>query len=105
MARPVKVLSAPEEVRAELRRRAHGQAHAHRERFRAGIILHRLDGVAIKDVAVRLHTSARTVSQWSARFARDGLAGLEDLRGRGRKAFLPDSKVARVVTEVTRPPK
>jgi hypothetical protein len=76
MARPVKVLSASDDVRAELRRRARGQANEHRERFRAGIILLRLNGVSIKDVAARMNTSTRTVSIWSSRFERSGLAGL-----------------------------
>ena len=105
MARPVKVLSATDEVRAELRRRANGRANEHRERFRAGIILCRLDGVGIKEVAERLNTSARTVSIWSSRFERLRLSGLDDKDGRGRKPSLPEDKVSRVITEVTRPPK
>jgi transposase len=105
MARPVKVLSATDEVRAELRRRANGRANEHRERLRAGIILRRLEGVAIKEVAQRLNTSARTVSIWSSRFERLGLTGLDDKDGRGRKPSLPVDKVARVITEATRPPK
>src|ERR1700742_1134387 len=104
MARPVKVLSATDEVRAELRRRANGRANEHRERFRAGIILRRLEGVGVKEVAERLNTSARTVSIWSSRFERLGLSGLDDKDGRGRKPSLPEDKVARVITEVTRPP-
>jgi transposase len=105
MARPVKVLSTTDDVKAELRRRASGRANQHRERFRAGIILQRLDGVAIKDVAARLSTSPRTVSVWSTRFEKSGLAGLEDKPGRGRKPALPEDKVARVITEATRPPR
>jgi transposase len=105
MARPVKVLSTTDDVKAELRRRANGRANQHRERFRAGIILQRLDGVAIKDAAARLSTSPRTVSVWSTRFEKSGLAGLEDKPGRGRKPALPEDKVARVITEATRPPR
>jgi DNA-directed RNA polymerase specialized sigma24 family protein len=78
MARPVKVLSTTDDVKAELRRRASGRANQHREQFRARVILQRLDGVAIKDVAARLSTSPRTVSVWSTRFEKSGLAGLED---------------------------
>jgi transposase len=103
MARPVKVLSAPEDVRSELRRRANGRANPHRERFRAGIVLQRLDGVSIGEVAGRLNTSPRTVWEWSSRFETSGLAGLEDKAGRGRKPSLPEDKVATVITEVTRP--
>ena len=105
MARPVKVLSTTNEVKAEPRRRANGRANEHRERFRAGIILRRLEGIGIKEVAERLNTSPRTVSIWSSRFERSGLDGLDDKGGRGRKPSLPADKVARVITEVTRPPK
>jgi hypothetical protein len=34
-----------------------------------------------------------------------GLKGLDDKPGRGRKPSIPNAKVARVVTEATRPPK
>jgi transposase len=105
MARPVKVLSAPEDVLSELRRRANGRANPHRERFRAGMILQRLDGVSIGEVAGRLNTSRRTVWERSSRFETSGLAGLEDKGGRGRKPSLPEDKVSTVITEVTRPPK
>ena len=105
MARPVKVLCAGDDVRTELRGRARGQANEHRERFRAGIVLLRLDGISIKGVAARMNTSMRTVSIWSSRFEQCGLAGLADKAGRGRKPALPEDKVARVITEATRPPK
>ena len=105
MARPVKVLSATEEVRSELSRRANGRANPHRERFRAAIVLRRLDGMSIGDVAEKLNTSARTVWEWSSRFEKSGLAGLDDKSGRGRKPSLPENKVGRVITQATQPPK
>jgi transposase len=105
MARPIKVLWASEDVRAELRRRANGRSTEHRDRFRAKIILLRLDGMKIKDVAARMGTSMRTVSIWSSRFEKAGLEGLADKGGRGRKPSLPAAKIARVITEATRPPK
>ncbi len=105
MARAVKVLCAGDDVRLELQRRANGRATEHRERFRAGIVLLRLDGVSIKDVAARMNTSMRTVSISSSRFEQCGLAGLSDKAGRGRRPSLPEDKVARVITGATRPPK
>ena len=48
MARPIKVLSASEDVRLELRRRANGRSTEYRDRFRAKIILLRLDGMKIR---------------------------------------------------------
>jgi DNA-directed RNA polymerase specialized sigma24 family protein len=73
MGRPIKVLCASEDVKTELRRRANGRSSEHRKRFRAEIILLRLQGVKIEDVATRLNTSLRTVSIWSSRFEAAGL--------------------------------
>jgi len=44
MARPIKVITAGAEIRAELHRRANALTSAHRDRFRAKIILLRLGG-------------------------------------------------------------
>ena len=87
-----------------MQRRARGQANEHRERFRARIILLRLEGVSTKDVAARLNTSMQTVSTWSSRFEQSGLAGLANKSGRGPRPSLPEDKVARVILDVTRPP-
>ncbi len=104
MARPIKVLIASEDARAELERRAKASTSAHRDRFRSKIILLRLDGLRIEDVAERMNTSMPTVSIWSKRFERFGLDGLKDKRGRGRKPSIPAAKIERVITEATRPP-
>ena len=104
MARPIKVMIASEDVRAELERRAKASTSAHRDRFRSKIILLRLDGLRIEDVAERMNTSMHTVSIWSNRFERLGLDGLKDKMGRGRKPSIPAAKIERVITEATRPP-
>jgi transposase len=80
MARPVKVITASAEVRAELQRRAKAPTSAHRDRFRANIILLRLEGLKIESVAKQLMP---TVSTWSGRFEAHGLDGLNDKAGRG----------------------
>ncbi len=105
MARPIKLLVASADSLAELQRRARASTSAHRDRFRAEIILLRLEGIKIAEVAERLGTSAPTVSVWSSRFEAQGLDGLKDRAGRGRKPSIPRKKIERVVTEVTRPPK
>jgi len=51
-----------------------------------------------------LKTTPKRVSVWSGRFETSGLEGLDDKPGRGRKPSIPAAKVARVVTEATRPP-
>jgi len=76
-----------------------------RDRQRAEIILLRLEGVSVAEIAVRLETTAKRVSMWSKRFETRGLTGLEEAAGRGRKPSIPAKKIDRIVTEVTRPPR
>ena len=104
MARPIKVLVTTDAVVSELQRRAKAPTSAYRDRFRAEIILLRLSGLKVAEVAARLGTSVPTVSLWSNRFGKSGIAGLNDKAGRGRKPSIPPLKIERVVTEVTRPP-
>jgi transposase len=96
MARPVKVITASAEVRTELQRRANASTSAHRDRFRANIILLRLEGLKIETIAKQLKTSMPTVSTWSGRFEAHGLDGLNDKAGRGRKPSIPQKKIERV---------
>ena len=105
MARPIKRLEAAAEIVRELRRRSRSTTIGVRDRERAEIILRRLDGVGVAAVGAQLQTTAKRVSMWSRRFERLGLAGLDERTGRGRKSSLPAAKVARVVTEATRPPR
>jgi transposase len=104
MARPIKRLQAEPSVVTELRRRSRSTTIGVRDRERADIILLRLDGVGVEAVAARLKTTAKRVSIWAGRFEASGLDGLADKPGRGRKAWIADAKVARVITEATRPP-
>ncbi len=105
MPRPIKQLCAAADVVAELRRRSRSTTIGVRDRERADMILHRLDGVGVEAVAEQLNTTPKRVSLWCVRFEASGLDGLSDKPGRGRKASIPEAKVARVITEATRPPK
>lgn len=105
MARPIKQLQADAETTKELQRRARAATSSVRDRERADIVLLRLQGLKVEAVAEQLGTTAKRVSMWGKRFEAHGLAGLDDKKGRGRKPSLSDAKVARVVTEATRPPK
>jgi transposase len=104
MARPIKRLQAEPSAMAELRRRSRSTTVGVRDRERANIILLRVEGLGVEAVAERLGTTPKRVSMWSSRFARSGLDGLVDEPGRGRKASIAAAKVARVITEATRPP-
>jgi len=104
MARPIKRVRAEPGVVKELQRRSRSATIGVRDRERADIILLRLDGIGVEAVAEQLKTTPKRVSIWSGRFEISGLEGLADKLGRGRKASIPAAKVARVVTEATRPP-
>jgi transposase len=93
MARPIKRLRASSEVAQELRRRVWASTSTVREKRRAEIVLLRLDGIGVTEVAAQLKTTAKCVSKWSRRFEAQGLDGLEDAPGRGRKPSIPTKKV------------
>ena len=101
MARPIKRLHADAQVVRELQRRARAATSTVREQERASIILLRMKGVSVETVAEELGTTAKRVSTWSKRFENQGLAGLDDKPGRGRRPSISEAKVARVVGEVT----
>ena len=104
MVRPVKRIQADTESVKELRRRARAATSTVRERERANIVLLRLEGKGVEAVAEQLGTAAKRVSLWCKRFEEQGLPGLEDKSGRGRRPSIPAAKVARVITGATRPP-
>src|SRR5215471_12582702 len=105
MARPISVLELTPEERLELKQRVRASATSQRDVLRARIVLLRAEGLKEKEVAARVRTSLTTVSLWSQRFERNGLEGLKDRPGRGRKPWLPVEKIQKVITAVTQPPK
>ena len=105
MARPITVLQLTPEERCDLQRRVRAPTTAQRDYLRARIVLLRGEGLKEKDVAEKLETSVTTVSLWSRRFERNGVEGLRDKLGRGRKPWLPPEKIQKVITQVTQPPK
>lgn len=105
MARPVSLVELTDEERTELQRRVRAPTTSQRDGLRARVVLLRAQGMSEKAVAAQLGTSLPTVSLWSRRFEEQGLAGLGDKPGRGRKPWLPAEKVRKVVEEVTQPPR
>ena len=73
MARPIKRLETEAAVAEELRRRLRSRTWLVRERERAEIILLRLEGFGVAEIAARLKTTAKRVSTWSKRFETPGL--------------------------------
>ena len=103
MARPILQLEATEKEVLELGRLVRGTKVSVGYRFRARIILHRLEGMSETEVARTIGCSLGSVCKWSKRFDGYGIAGLRDAPGRGRKAVLPTEKISSIVERATRP--
>src|SRR5258706_16203842 len=104
MGRLVKRIQADAEAVKQLRRRARAATSTVREQERANIVLLRLDGNGVEAVAEQLGATAKRVSLWSKRVEEQGVAGLEDKPGRGRRPSTPAAKVARGIPEAPPPP-
>ena len=104
MGRPISVFELTPDEKAELDRRVRASRTSRRDHFRASVILLRATGMGVTDVAKKLNASVTSVSKWGRRFEVDGIDGLTDQGGRGRKPSLPEEKVEAVITKVTRPP-
>jgi DNA-directed RNA polymerase specialized sigma24 family protein len=87
-----KQLQATEEEVLELGHLVRSTKVSVGDRFRARIILARLEGKAETEVAKVLGCSLGAVCKWSKRFDGYGIAGLRDTPGRRRKARLSDGK-------------
>lgn len=97
-------LETTEEEARELRRRARSRTAPVRDRQRAQIVLLALEGWTQEAIAQEVKVSRMTVSTWLRRFGQKRLAGLADAPGRGRKPWLPEAKLKRVLDEVSKPP-
>src|SRR5262252_6932734 len=104
MARPILQLEASNEELAELGRLVRGSKVPVRDRFRANIVLRRLEGKSETEVAKELGCSLGAVCKWSKRFDEKGITGLRDAPGRGRKERLPTEQISLVLERATRPP-
>jgi transposase len=105
MARPISTMQITADEERELRRRVAGSTVSKRDHMRAEIVLLRIQGMRQVDVAQKLGVSVPMVNKWSQRFDRQGLDGLNDAPGRGRKESIPVEVINRVITEATSPPR
>jgi transposase len=104
MARPLSPVEITPEEKAELLRRVGARSGSQRDGLRARIVLLRAEGYKEMAVAEKLHISPATVCKWSQRFELNGLEGLQDQAGRGRRSWLGEEQIATVITRVTQPP-
>jgi len=104
MSRPKQLIRVTTEEKQELEEIVDAKTSTQRELFRAKIILQCAKGLDNTEVAERLRTSANTVGMWRRRFVCEGMLGLTDAAGRGRKSFLELAKVKKVIDEAVKPP-
>lgn len=104
MGRPISRIELTDAEREELQRRVNAATTSKRDSLRAAIVLRRADGVKQAEVAKELGVSVPSVNKWSQRFDREGLDGLKDRKGRGRRPSIPPEKVEQVITRATQPP-
>ena len=104
MARPVSIPEITAEEKMILEQRVRASTTSQRDGLRARIVLLRAEGRTLKDVAQHLQVSVPCVCKWSQRFEREGLAGLQDRPGRGRKPSLPAATIQRVIEAASQAP-
>jgi transposase len=99
----VVVRLTPEE-RAVLEARLRAPTTEQRQVFRARIVLLAAEDRSTRSIAQALGTMPRTVSSWRGRFAREGLAGLEDKPRPGPKPRYDARSGERILALLDQPP-
>jgi transposase len=104
MAPAARLLEVAEEQLKELRLVVRRPTATQREIRRARIILERAAGHSQQEVARKVGVQRLVVAHWERRFREEGLAGLVDAKGRGRKPSISDEKREQVIVRATQPP-
>ncbi len=104
MGRAVSKLQLSELQRRELERLVHAPSASEREVRRAQIVLGRAGGESQEAVATAIGVNRPVVALWERRFRCQGVAGLADAKGRGRRPSISLERAARVLTEAAQPP-
>ena len=105
MLKKVRAIEIDQEVLDELQRRAKSRTVGARESQRAKLILLYAGGMSKSEISRRLDLSRMRVYDWIGRFEAEGLAGLEERKGRGRKESYTTAQKRRIVVTVCRKPK
>jgi transposase len=91
-------LTVSDQQRIELGRMASSSVLPHRQVVQARALLWAADGVANEEIARRCDVDSDAVRRWRSRFVQSGVGGVGVIaKGRGRKSWLPEDTVARVV--------
>jgi transposase len=103
MSRPIEVLEVDDVQRAELDRIIRAPTSPQRLVMRARIVLARGQGLSQQQTALEIGVQRTVVSMWNSRFARSGIAGLEDAAGRGHPETISQVARNRVIVDCVRP--
>src|SRR6516162_10102035 len=90
--------------RAVLEARLRASTTPQRDVFRARIVLLAAQGRSTRSIARELQTMPRTVSLWRGRYAREGLAGLEERQRPGLKPKYGEETGRRILAVLDTPP-
>jgi transposase len=105
MPNRVRILTVPDEDRAELERRARDRAAPARVAERARIVLLAADGLTGPQIAERAGCTEPTVVKWRRQYAESGLAGLADApRPGGPKTVLTEQAIGEILAATVTPP-
>lgn len=104
MSAPAPALVISPEQREVLETWTRSRILPHRMVQRARLVLMAADGIANEVIAARLGISKDKVIRWRRRFATDGVDGLEEAQGRGRRPTYGRDFVEKVVSTTLRPP-
>jgi transposase len=103
MARPKLPLVLSPEQKSELQRWVRTPTTPQQTVLRSRIVLKAAEGMDNDEIARELGISRPPVIKWRQRFLDQGLAGLKDALGRGRKPWLSVEKTRQVLSEVVKP--
>ena len=104
MNRQPPVVEDPSEDRTTLLSWVRGGNTPQKLARRARVVLLAEDGLGPVEIARQVAMTRQSVQLWRARYLEGGLDALDDLPGRGRKPWLAEQTVGRVLSEATRPP-
>lgn len=94
-----------DEEKQELELRIKSYTISVRDSLRAKIIILKAQGKTQEQIKQELNVSRRTVMKWVNRFIKNGIDGLIDAPGRGRKPWISPKINNLIITKATQPPK
>jgi transposase len=104
MSRPIEVLEVDAVQKAELERIVRAPTSSQRMVQRAQIVLARSQGLSHEETARTIGVQRTVVSKWNRRFAHNGIAGLSESTGRGRRSEISARVRNEVIVGCVQPP-